>query len=143
MAVIFSKACEYGLQAVLYLSSFSQEESVPAYRIAEELKIPKEFISKILQSLTDHKLISSKKGKFGGFSLAKDPNKIKLIDIVEAIDGLDAFKTCVLGFPQCSSDVPCPVHESWGKLRNQAYDMLSNETLDELKEKAAEKIKSL
>ncbi|MBU2445601.1 MAG: Rrf2 family transcriptional regulator [Bacteroidetes bacterium] len=143
MAVIFSKACEYGLQAVLFLASFPPDESVPAYRIAKELKIPKEFISKILQSLTDHKLIMSKKGKFGGFSLARSPKKIKLIDIVEAIDGLDAFKTCVLGFPHCSSDVPCPVHESWGKLRNQAYDMLSTETLDDLKEQAAEKIKSL
>ncbi|MBM4176083.1 MAG: Rrf2 family transcriptional regulator [Ignavibacteria bacterium] len=143
MAVIFSKACEYGLQAALYLATFSNEESVPVYKIAKELKIPKEFVAKILQSLTDHKLISSKKGKFGGFSLAKSAKKIKLIDIVEAIDGLDAFKTCVLGFPHCSSDVPCPVHETWGKLRNQAYDMLSNETLEDLKEQAVEKIKSL
>lgn len=143
MSVIFSKKCEYGLQAILYLASREEKKYFSAREIANDLKIPKEFISKILQSLVDFELVGSQKGKNGGFYLAKDPSEIRLIDIVEAIDGLEIFTTCVLGFPDCSSDVPCPVHNPWGKLRSMAYNMLSSETIDKFTEKTLMKIQSL
>lgn len=143
MTVIFSKKCEYGLQAVLYLTANEDKTVISAEEIAKQLNIPKEFVSKILQSLTDSGIIVSKKGKNGGFSLAKSPSKIKLIDIVASIDGLEVFNKCVLGFPKCSHENPCPVHDRWGKLRSEAYTMLTNETLLELKEKAISKITSL
>lgn len=143
MSVIFSKKCEYGLQAILYLASKNDKEYFSAREIARDLKIPKEFISKILQSLVNFGIVGSKKGKNGGFYLAKSPNKIRLIDIVEAIDGLDVFTTCVLGFPECSSDAPCPVHTEWGRLRSMAYDMLSSETIDRFTEKTLKKLSQL
>jgi len=143
MTVIFSKKCEYGMQAILYLAAKEQGSLVSAEEISKVLKIPREFISKILQSLKESGLISSSKGKSGGFSLAKPASRIKLLDVVAAIDGLDMFDTCVLGFPECSPTHPCPVHNTWGTLRNQTYDMLSSETIDRLKEKTLKKISSL
>jgi len=143
MTVIFWKKCEYGLQATLYLSAHAGKGAISSDEIAEQLKIPKEFVSKILQSLTKYSIIGSKKGKSGGFFLAKNPEDIKLISIVEAIDGLKVFEHCVLGFPECSPDNPCPVHDEWGELRSKAYDMLNTETLDKLTEKTLQKIKSL
>lgn len=131
------------MQAVLFLAAKETGSVVSAEKISQVLKIPREFISKILQSLRDSGIIRSTKGKFGGFFLAKPSSEIKLIDIVEAIDGLEMFNSCVIGFPECSPDSPCPVHDSWGALRTQAYEMLSNETLDKLKEKTLNKIKSL
>ena len=131
------------MQAVLFLAAQKTGTVVSAGTISRILKIPREFISKILQSLRDSGLISSSKGKSGGFFLAKHPSDIKLIDIVEAIDGLETFNSCVLGFPECSPDTPCPVHDSWGVLRTKAFEMLSNETLDKLKEKTLNKIQSL
>ena len=116
---------------------------VSSDEISKVLKIPREFISKILQSLRESGLIISNKGKSGGFGLAKDPSRIKLIDVVAAIDGLDIFDSCVLGFPECSPTHPCPVHETWGTLRTQAYDMLNSETVDKLKDKTLNKISSL
>lgn len=143
MTVIFSKKCEYGLQAVLYMAAKENDCVCPVGEISKNLKIPKEFVSKILQSLIESKIIRSKKGKSGGFMLAKHPSKIKLIDIVKAIDTLDVFNNCVLGFPNCSTDNPCPVHDKWGELRDKAYDMLTSETLDKFKEKTIKKIKKL
>jgi Rrf2 family protein len=143
MTVIFSKKCEYAMQAVLYLASQEKGALVSAEEISKVLKIPREFISKILQSLKDSGLINSSKGKSGGFSLAKSASRIKLIDIVAAIDGLELFDNCVLGFPECSPTHPCPVHDTWGTLRTQAYDMLNSETIDKLKEKTLHKIRSL
>src|ERR1035437_10169057 len=125
MTVIFSKKCEYGLPAVLYLAAHVARVTIPAEEIAGKLSIPREFVSKILQSLTESGIVNSQKGKSGGFSIAKDPKRIKLIDIVSAIDGLDMFNNCVLGFPNCNPDNPCPLHHKWGKLRAKAYQMLT------------------
>ncbi|HED06235.1 MAG TPA: Rrf2 family transcriptional regulator [Ignavibacteria bacterium] len=143
MTVIFSKKCEYGLQAVLYLAAGMEWGVTSAEVISKKLNIPKEFISKILQSLTKSGIIYSKKGKSGGFALAKDPKNIRLIDVVEAIDGLSIFESCVLGFPECSPEDPCPVHDKWGELRNNAYNMLSDETIDQFAEKTLRKINNL
>ena len=143
MTVFFSKKCEYGLQAVLFMAAHETNCVCPAEEISKKLNIPKEFISKILQSLTENGIVESKKGKSGGFKLAKHPSKIKLIDIVEAIDGLASFNGCVLGFPKCSPDKPCPVHHQWGELRKKAYAMLSAESIDKFKEKTLNKISYL
>jgi Rrf2 family protein len=143
MTVMFSKKCEYGLQAVLYLSANMDKEIIPAEEIANKLAIPKEFVSKILQSLTESGIVNSRKGKSGGFSMAKDPKKVKLIDVVAAIDGLSMFSSCVLGFPNCDVDNPCPLHDKWGKLRTMAYSMLTDENLDHFKEKTLMKVSKL
>jgi len=140
MTVLFSKKCEYGLQAILYMAAQEEDRICSAEEISNKLSIPKEFISKILQSLTLNRIVESKKGKTGGFKLSINPSKIKLIDIVEAIDGLESFNSCVLGFSNCSPKNPCPVHKEWGELRNKAYEMLSSETIDKFKEKTLTKI---
>ena len=143
MTVMFSKKCEYGLQAVLYLAANIDKEVIPAEEIANKLAIPKEFVSKILQSLTESGIVNSRKGKSGGFSMAKDPKKVKLIDVVAAIDGLSMFSSCVIGFPNCDVDNPCPLHDKWGKLRTMAYSMLTDENLDHFKEKTLMKVSKL
>ncbi|MBN1301886.1 MAG: Rrf2 family transcriptional regulator [Melioribacteraceae bacterium] len=143
MTVIFSKKCEVALQAVLFLSTEEKGKLFNALEVSKRVKQPKEFVSKMLQVLTASGIIGSKKGKNGGFYLAKDPRNIKLIDIVEAIDGLEIFKTCVLGFPGCSEEKPCPVHNEWGKIRDETFRMLSEETLFDLEEKTINKLRKL
>ena len=143
MTVIFSKKCEYGLQGVLYLAAHLEEQVISSEDISKKLGIPKEFISKILQSLTESGIVESKKGKNGGFILARAPSKIRLIDVVAAIDGLDIFNSCVLGFPECSPDHPCPVHHQWGDLRTKAYSMLTEETIDKFRDRTLNKVKAL
>lgn len=143
MTVIFSKKCEYGLQAVLYLAAQMDRELISAEEIANKLSIPKEFVSKILQSLTESGIVNSRKGKSGGFAIAKDPKRIKLIDIVAAIDGLSMFSSCVLGFPHCNPENPCPLHDKWGELRSKAYSMLTDENLDHFREKTLRKVSNL
>jgi Rrf2 family protein len=140
MTVIFSKKCEYGIQAILYLAAHNDQGLIVSDEIANNLNIPKEFVSKILQSLTESGIINSRKGRVGGFTLGKNPDQITLLDIVEAIDGLEVFNSCVLGFPECSPEKPCPLHDKWGKLRTQAYNMLADETIDTFRQKTLNKI---
>ncbi len=143
MTVLFSKKCEIGLQAVLYLSTEQAGELFNAFQVSERVKQPKEFVSKVLQILTVSGIVGSKKGKNGGFFLAKPAKKIRLIEIVEAIDGKEVFENCVLGFPECGDTHPCPVHKTWGKIRDDAYNMLMTETLEDLKSKSFDKLATL
>jgi len=143
MTVLFSKKCEIGLQAVLYLSTEENGVLFNALQVSEKVKQPKEFVSKVLQILTSSGIVGSKKGKNGGFFLAKAASKIRLIEIVEAIDGREVFENCVLGFPECGDTHPCPVHNSWGKLRDDAYNMLMEETLHDFKMKTLDKLATL
>lgn len=143
MAIIFSKKCELGLQAALFLSTLEPNEAANAKLISKKIKVPKEFVSKTLQSLVKHKIVKSRKGKGGGFRLGKHSSKIKLIDIVKAIDGTKLFENCVLGFPGCSDDTPCPIHNTWAKIREETYRMLSESSLEQLKPLTDTKIKTI
>jgi len=131
MTVFFSKKCEYGLQAVLFMAARDEQCVCPAQEISKKLNIPKEFTSKILQDLTEKGIIISRKGREGGFKLAVDAAQIRLMDIVEAIDGLDIFKNCVMGFQNCNGDKKCPVHKEWTRVVDEACQMLSKQTIDQ------------
>lgn len=143
MTVLFSKKAEIGIKAILYLSTKEVGEIVDAGLIAKELKVPKLFAAKILQELARAKLIGSKKGKKGGFYLTNESVNTQIIRIIEVLDGLDMFKKCIFGFPNCSDEEPCPVHSFWGEIRDKIYHMFSELKIINLKDETIVKIKSL
>lgn len=132
MSIIFSKSCEYGIQSVLYIAKVSGERPVLLKEISTALNIPHHFLSKILQTLTKNEIVISHKGFNGGFELAKKASEINIIDVVRAIDGESYLTDCVLGFPDCSDNNPCPVHNTWSKSKNIILDMLHNKTVEKL-----------
>ena len=140
MNSFFSKKCEYGLQAVLYLAATDEDYICSSEEISNKLLIPREFTSKILQSLTESKIIESRKGKAGGFKLAKKASELKLIDVVIAIDGDEIFNNCVMGFTNCTKDKKCMLHDEWQGILNNAMVMLSRDTLDSFKNKMIDQL---
>ena len=129
MTVLFSRKCEYAIQGLLYLAKHRESGAIAADLIASELEMSRDFISKTLQGLVREGIVKSQRGKTGGFSLGRAPEDISLLEIVRIIDGEGVFQECVLGLSECSSDEPCPVHETWEPLREQARNMLSTTTL--------------
>ena len=132
MSLIFSRQCEYALQAVLYLALQPEEEMTSIKNLVKRLDIPYHFLGKILQDLTRKGLLRSMKGPTGGFALAMPARDITLFHIVEAVDGIDFTKSCVLGFPECSGRNPCAVHDAWSALREGVYTMLVRENIGKL-----------
>jgi Rrf2 family transcriptional regulator, iron-sulfur cluster assembly transcription factor len=132
MSIIFSRQCEYALQAVLYLAIKEPGEMTSIKELTRKLEIPYHFVAKILQSLTRKGLLISMKGPSGGFSLGMPAKEITLFHIVEAVDGVGFMNNCVLGFPDCSGKNPCSVHETWGKVREEMYQTLISKTITEM-----------
>lgn len=125
---MFSKACEYGIKAVLYIATQSLENNrVKIGDVAENTDSPEAFTAKILGTLSKHNVVNSLKGPNGGFEIDINHMKqIKLSDIVYAIDGDAMYNSCALGLEECDSEAPCPMHHSFVKIRNEFKDMLEN-----------------
>jgi len=132
MSLIFSRQCEYALQAVLYLALKRPGEMTSIKELTRTLNIPYHFVAKILQRLTRKGLLNSLKGPTGGFTLGMPAKNITLFHIVEAVDGVDFTKTCVLGFPECSGKNPCAAHEKWASLRDEIYTMLVEKNIAQM-----------
>ena len=130
--MILSRACEYGVQGLLYLDGQPEERFVTVKEIARETRVPVSFLAKVLGRLAAHGLLSSLKGPRGGVRLARPAEEIKVLDVVEAIDGLGLLRKCVIGFPRCSAETPCPLHGLWGPLREEIRVMLSAKSIREL-----------
>lgn len=132
MSIIFSRQCEYALQAVMYIALKPEGELISIKELTKKLNIPYHFLAKILQDLSYKGLLISQKGPNGGFGLGMPAKEITLFHIVEAIDGVDFTNQCVLGFPECSGKSPCAVHDRWAGLRDGVYSMLVNKNIAQM-----------
>lgn len=131
---MFSKACEYGIRAVIVISQHSLNDKRSSLKdISREIDSPEAFTAKILQKLVKSGVVQSEKGPTGGFKIVmKDMKRIKLTDIINAIDGDEYEKKCVLGLKKCSEDKPCPVHNKYKHIKKQMLLMVYNTNLFEL-----------
>ncbi|MCB0668965.1 MAG: Rrf2 family transcriptional regulator [Saprospiraceae bacterium] len=128
---MFSKSCEYAIRAVLFLASFPVGELFGVEQLAEKLQVPRHFLAKILQQLSRNRLISSSKGRNGGFFLSEANRKETLIAVIECIEGPAVFTNCVLGLEKCSNANPCPYHHVVAPLRDEFHSLLKNETIED------------
>lgn len=134
---MLSNTSKYALRAIIYLAIHaSKEKKIGIKKISGELDIPTPFLGKILQSLAKQKLLLSTKGPNGGFSLAKDADKITLYDIVTKIDGEEIFTNCLISMRPCSSEHKyCPIHDNYSKVRKDFMAFFKEETLHSIAEK--------
>ena len=131
---MFSKACEYGIKAAVFIAVKSHQESrVSLNEIAMEINSPIAFTAKVLQQLRKNGIIDSVKGPKGGFEINKNKVAIiKLNTIVSAIDGDSIYIGCGLGFQYCNEDKPCPIHHQFKLIRNDLKQMLETTSLLDL-----------
>lgn len=131
---MFSKACEYGIRASIFIAKNSREgRRVSPKEISEEINSPQAFTAKILQALVRNEIINSVKGAYGGFEINKDEiASIKLSQIVEAIDGDKIYSGCGLGLERCNENHPCPLHDKFKLIRDDLKNMLEKTNLEEL-----------
>ncbi len=129
-----SKSAEYGLRAVLYLATNYQEGiRFGAKTMAKDLSFPEAFLGKILQNLVRKGIISSIKGPNGGFFIENQKMDIPIINIVEAIDGLETLHHCGLGLHNCNDEKPCPIHKDYRPLRDGFFEILSEKSIRDFK----------
>ncbi|MCB0770082.1 MAG: Rrf2 family transcriptional regulator [Flavobacteriales bacterium] len=131
---MFSKACEYAIRAVVCIAGCGYEgRRMGLKEIAERTDSPEAFTAKILQKMSRAGLVLSMKGPGGGFEVTPElAKKVRLSDIVSAIDGDRIYTGCALGLSQCNSEKPCPLHDHFIAVREDLRTMLEGTTLQDL-----------
>lgn len=128
---MISKTAEYALRAVLHLAQ-RDSGSVPATDIARALRLPENYLSKILHNLGRAGVVDAERGRGGGFSLARPAAKLTLAEVIEPFDELAARRECLLGRPACSDRSPCAAHEQWAAVSEHVQDFFHNTTVADL-----------
>lgn len=107
-----TRQADYAVRAILYLSELGPNEKAATSQIAEEQDIPLSFLAKIIAQLSVAGLLQTMRGARGGVTLARSPDDISLLEVVEAIDGPMQLNECVNGSYDCPMG-NCPMRLVW------------------------------
>ena len=129
-----TRAGEYAVRFVFYLSGKEQGTVVPRREIAAAMEIPAQFLGKIAQQLARESIIEIIQGPKGGFRLLVNPAQVSLLEVVEAVVGEIFLNDCLMRPNACSRVNSCAVHQVWQKARTQLRETLGSATFAELVE---------
>ncbi len=134
---MLSKKAKYGLKALIYLANLPGDRSVLIADIASHDRIPKKFLDTILLEMRNAGILSSRKGKGGGYSLALAPEQIIIGNVVRLLDGPLApvpcvSKTAYRRCDDCTSEDDCRIRRLMARVRDAIADVLDTSTLADL-----------
>ena len=128
----FSKTTSYTISVLSFMADH-EGGKYSAKKLNEELAIPWPYLRQLLTSLSKSGFIYSVQGRNGGFLLKKPAEEIFLAEIIDAVEGLNVFGTCIMGFQKCPFNHTCAMHEVWTDTRESILNVLKNTTLAQLK----------
>ena len=129
--MLVTRETDYAVRCALYLAK-DKDRVANVTEISKAMHIPKTFLAKILQRLVRNGIVESIRGMKGGFRLAKKPEKISLLDIMEAIQGCAVINVCAVDSKLCGMSSKCSVHPIWVEIRREVEQRLKKETIDRL-----------
>ncbi len=126
-----TRETDYAIRCVHYLS-MKRGTVTMVEEVSREMCIPRSFLAKILQKLSKASIVKSYRGVKGGFELARDPGKITLLDVIEAIQGPVAMNVCALDERLCDFSSTCSIHPVWVEVRREVEKMLKKKNFEKL-----------
>ncbi|GLK55091.1 Rrf2 family protein [Methylopila capsulata] len=136
---MLTKKAKYGLKAMVDLARLQPGKSTFVAEVAERNAIPKKFLDAILGELRNAGMLSSKKGKAGGYMLSKSPDEITVGAIVRALDGplapiACASRSAYVPCDDCQDVRSCQVRLMMLEVRNAISTVLDHRTLTEMRD---------
>jgi Rrf2 family protein len=130
-----SNKADYALHAMIYVAAMGNHHLCTINEIAEQEKIPREYLAKILKELVGKGYLRSYKGIHGGYKLAKAAGEISFLSIIEAMDGPFSVISCTS--PNHSKEgnlkrTKCAAYSFWGPMQEKLKDSLKDMTLDKI-----------
>ena len=132
-----TRQADYAVRAVLYLARLGQTERAATSQVAQEQRIPPSFLAKIISQLSIAGLLHTSRGARGGVTLARDPEEITLLEVIEAIDGPIMLNECVGDSGSCTFDEECPLRPVWCEAQNDLVNRLRGTNFAQLLEQTA------
>lgn len=128
---MLSKTAEYALRAIVLMSSH-ENKPASADQMAVKTKVPRRYLTRVLQDLSAAGLVNSRSGPGGGYELAIPASELTLLDVVNAVSPLERIRSCPLGLK--SHTKLCPLHAELDKAYAATESAFKNVTLKQLLE---------
>jgi Rrf2 family protein len=128
---MISQTAEYALRTVLHIAGTS-DGPARAEAMAASLRIPRNYLSKILHRLAQAGVLESSRGRHGGFILALSPKRIPLSAVVGLFDRIEPRRECLLGQAVCSDAKACVAHHRWREVSDSLARFYSETTIADL-----------
>jgi len=127
---LFSLTIEYAMRAMVALAA-GDGSPVTTRQIAETMKVPQSYLSKVLQSLVRAGLVHSTRGLKGGFVLARSPKELNLMEVLNAVSPYKRIESCPLDLEGHSSEL-CPLHRRLDQAMAMVQNAFEGTTLAEI-----------
>lgn len=127
-----NRQTDYAVRVVLSLSKRLAGVRVPTSEIQAEMLIPPAFLQRIVATLANEKFVTTQPGRDGGITLARPPQDINLLQVVEAFEGPIWLSDCVEHLQSCVFGQTCPVNRRWARLREVIRAELESATFADL-----------
>lgn len=127
-----TRQADYAMRAVLYLAKMGVDRRAATSLIAEEQHIPPSFLAKIVSQLSVAGLLHTSRGARGGVSLARSPENISMLEVIEAIDGPILLNECVLEAALCVFGDECPLRPVFCDAQTQLVEHLERTSFGEI-----------
>jgi Rrf2 family protein len=132
MRLELTHRADYAVRAILALAASPGGERLSARRIAESMAIPRRFLPHVMLDLARAGLVDGQKGRSGGYRLARTPASIRLLDVIEAVEGDGRRQMCVLRGGPCGRDGRCAVHDTFLAAQQAMLGQLAAATFADL-----------
>ncbi len=127
---MFSQTVEYALRAAVYLAGEAPEPRTTD-QVAAATRVPKAYLSKVLQGLVRAGLVHSRRGLGGGMTLAKAPEELTILEVVNAVEPIGRIASCPLGLASHGVNL-CPLHRRLDAALASVEDAFRRTTLAEI-----------
>ncbi len=123
---------DYAIRGIVYLAGQPLDKISLLSDIAAAVQVPQTFLAKIFQQFSKSGIVKSYRGTGGGFMLARPPEQITLLEVVEAVEGPITPNRCVIAAGECERDSICTVHPVWARVKQQTRSLLAEVSLKDL-----------
>ena len=131
-----TRAADYAVRVMVHLATLPDEARTLLPDLSRATDTPESFLSKVLQALTRARLISSRRGKAGGFAILPAGRQASMMQVIEAIDGPICLNVCLNGGRDCDRKSWCPAHPVWARAQHAMLDVLMSVTVSAMASRA-------
>ena len=128
---LITRETDYAIRALVYMAR-DTTRLVSAQELVDTIDMPRAFLRRLLQTLNKHDILSSFKGKRGGFSFKVPPSRVHVVRLIEIFQGESTIINCIFKKDICPDTKKCPLRKKIKSIEKKMYDELRTITIASL-----------
>jgi Rrf2 family transcriptional regulator, iron-sulfur cluster assembly transcription factor len=137
MQLTLTRRGNYAIRALIDIAGHGPGTRRKAREIARDMQIPESYLPQVLAPLVQAGILAAVAGPDGGYALARNPDRISFLDIIEAAEGSLSVKECSMWGGPCDWRKACNLHGAWSRARDAMTDEMRRTTLIDLVEEGS------